>query len=278
MPRITGKESEKISLRHNGFQGKKVKSNTTPEALFHVLLRGSMTVETALALPIFLLAMAMILFLFVVMQIQYIVGSSLDKAVSQTALIREISGAEAENLTKAAFYKELTAQKCPLSQIELGIAGFSWKSTKADDSYIDALVTYRVKFPFGFFGKMTVKLSDGCRMHRWTGYQGNGEKNKDQEWVYITPNGSVYHESPDCTHLKLSVKSISSAKLEKELKNYVPCGHCTKGGKAGAVVYITSEGDCYHVKIDCSGLKRTIYRIPRNQVGNKNPCSRCGGK
>lgn len=276
MPQITGKESEKISLRHNGFKGKNLKSNIRTEALFHVLLRGSMTVETALTLPIFLFAMAMILFFFVVMQIQYIVGNSLDKAVAETALLREVSETEAENLTKAAFYKELAVQKCPLSRIEFGIAGFSWENTKVDDS-IDALVTYRVKFPFGFFGKTTIKLSDGCRIHRWTGYQGNGGKSEDQEWVYITPTDSVYHGSQECTHLKLSVKSVSAAKLKKEWKGYTPCGHCAKEGNVGAVVYITSEGKCYHVKIDCSGLKRTVYRIPKKQVGNRKPCSRCGG-
>lgn len=277
MPRITGKESKKISLRHNGFSEKNFIRFYEPEALFNALLKGSLTVEAALALPVFLFAMAMILFLFGMMQTQYIVGNSLDQAVAETVLARDISPAKAQNLTKAAFYKELSEQKCPLSWIELGIAGFSWKNTKVDESYIDAVVTYRIKVPIGFFGKKVFTFSDGCRMHRWTGDLGNGKKEEEQEWVYITPTDSVYHRSSECTHLKLSVQSVSPERLEKELKGYEPCGHCSRGQKPGAVVYITSEGNCYHVRIGCSGLKRTVYRILKKQVGNRRPCLRCGG-
>ena len=71
---------------------------------------------------------------------------------------------------------------------------------------------------------------------------------------------------------------VGAEKLKQEGFNYDPCGHCTKGQKMGATIYITAEGACYHYRLDCSGLKRTIYMIPKKQVGNKKPCSRCGGK
>ncbi|MCI8484162.1 MAG: pilus assembly protein [Lachnospiraceae bacterium] len=234
--------------------------------------------ETALVLPIFLFAMVMVLYFFWVMQIQYVVGNSLDRAVAESSLVKEISPTKAENLTKASFYKELVRQKCSLSRITKGIGGFSWKNTKVDEEYIDALVTYRVKWPIRFFGKTEIKLSDGCRMHRWTGNQDEEGGKKYQEWVYITPTESVYHLSRGCTHLKLSIKSAASERLKTDLKQYAPCGHCTDQKKKGAVIYITEEGTCYHVKIDCSGLKRTVYMILKSQAGNRNPCSRCGGK
>ena len=43
------------------------------------------------------------------------------------------------------------------------------------------------------------------------------------------------------------------------------------------VLYVTEEGECYHYKIDCSGLKRTVYMINKSQIEGKGPCSRCGG-
>ena len=92
-----------------------------------------------------------------------------------------------------------------------------------------------------------------------------------------TPTDTVYHETRSCTHLMLSVKQIPTASL-KGLKQYGACGHCTKGKKKGSVVYVTDEGDCYHYTIHCSGLKRTVYMIRKEEAGGKPACSRCGGK
>lgn len=291
MPHRKGKENVKISLRHNGFTEK-------TEALFYTLLNGrflrkgrrkdggiarraslggSFTLEAALSLPIFLFAVGMLLYLFVVMQVQYVVGSALDQAVAETALLREDSESKVKNLAKAAFYKELVSQHCPISCIELGAAGFSWKNTEVDESQIQAQVTYQVSFPFGYFGKRRIKLSNYCKMRRWTGNQAGGATGKKQEWVYITPTDTVYHRTRSCTHLKLSIRSISSARL-KEMKQYRACGHCVKGGKKGPVAYITEEGDCYHYAVNCSGLKRTVYMVPKEDANGRPACSRCGGR
>lgn len=277
MPRRIGKKSKKNSLKNYCFVRKKARIIPESEALSHALLKGSLTLETALALPVFLLVMITALFLFEVLQTQYIVGNSLDQAVAEISLLRNVSPNAAKNLTKASFYKELAAQDCYFPWVKNGVAGFSWKNTDVDDNYIDAFVTYNINFPIRFFGQKSLRLSDGCRMHRWTGKQEENEKGTSQECVYITPTGNVYHKDRGCTHLKLSIQSIAASKLKKQSKKYASCGHCTKGGKMGAVVYITDEGDCYHFKIDCSGLKRTIYMILKEKAGNRRPCSRCGG-
>lgn len=276
MPWITRKESEKFSLRHYNCKEKSYGICFPPKALFHPFLPGSLTVEAALALPVFLFAMIMILFFFRMMQVQYIVENSLDQAVAEVSLMSTVSEKQAENLTKAAFYKELVKQKCPISQIQYGIAGFSWKGTRVGSDDIDMLVTYSIPFPLQFFGRKNMELSDGCRMHRWKGKQEITAGSQGGEWVYITPNKSVYHVSRDCTHLKLSIQTVSIKKAKE--KSYDPCGHCVGEKKTGTVVYITNTGSCYHREINCSGLKRTIYMILRKNVKDKKPCSRCGGR
>ncbi len=274
MPWITGKENEKSSLRQKYIEKSYVYS--PPKALFHALLPGSLTVEAALALPIFLFAMIMILYLFRMMQVQYIVGNSLDQAAAEASLFGGVSQKEAENLTKAMFYKELAVQKCPMSGIEFGVAGFSWKSGKAGADTIDLSVSYRMRFPLNFFGRRSLSLSNSCRMRRWVGNQSGTDNREGKEWVYLTPTENVYHSRRDCSHLKLTIQS--AAVNETIRKKYKPCGHCVRKKKPGGIVYITREGDCYHMKIDCSGLKRTIYMVLKEQVGNKRACARCGGK
>ena len=276
MPQITGKDKKIISLRQKDFTGKGIGESSPAEALSHVFLRGSISIEAALTMPLFLLAAAIILSLFLMMQVQYTVGNALDCAVSDTALLKRPSEKTIENLTKAAFYKELVQQNVSLWFIQGGAAGFSWRGTKADQISIDVRIAYQIKSPIRFFGKTAMKVSQGRRMHRWTGFQQGERTGTEGEWVFITPTQSVYHENRNCTHLKLSIKSVAAASFKKNHR-YAPCGHCTKSQKMGRMVYVTEEGECYHYKIDCSGLKRTVYMINKSQIEGKGPCSRCGG-
>ena len=57
MPQITGKEKKIISLRQKCFTEKEIGEGSPYEALSHVLLRGSITVEAALTVPLFLFAL-----------------------------------------------------------------------------------------------------------------------------------------------------------------------------------------------------------------------------
>ncbi len=280
MPQMTRKEKKKISLRQKSWKEIKSGAFVPWEALFHALreCKGAMTLEAALVFPLFLFAVITVLSLFLMMQTQYIVANSLDVAVAETALLRDKTPGEAKTLTQAAFYKELAVQKCPLSFIKGGIAGFSWKNTSVDEVYIDAFVTYHIRFPVSFFGKRQMKVSDGCRIHRWVGEQKDKTTEKDETWVFVTPTQSVYHESRNCTHLKLSIQSVSAAAMEGSQRSYAPCAHCTKGQAMGKIVYVTTEGGCYHYHLACSGLKRTVYMIKRSETDGKKPCSRCGGK
>ena len=280
MPQMTRKEKKRISLRQNSWIGIKGGTFVPWEALFPALrkCKGAVTLEAALVFPLFLFAVITVLSLFLLMQTQYIVANSLDAAVADTALLRNKTPGEAKALTQAAFYKELAVQKRSLSLIKGGIAGFSWKNTSVDEIYIDAFVTYQIRFPVSFFGKRQMTVSDECRIHRWVGAQEDKTVGKDESSVFITPTQSVYHESRDCTHLKLSVQSVRAAVMNGLQQSYAPCAHCAKGQIMEKIVYVTAEGGCYHYHLACSGLKRTVYMIKRSETGSKKPCSRCGGK
>lgn len=264
VPRINRKENQNSSLEHNGLEN---------GALFRSL-KGSLTVETAMVLPWFLFAMVTVLFLFRVLQLQYVVSESFDKAVAETVLMRETSTEEVENQVKLLFYQELATQNCPISMIDLGLAGFSWNDSEVNESYIDMEVTYKVKMPGWILKDKKLEVRECNRCRRWIGMSGAGESGANGEWVYVTPGGSVYHRSRDCTHLKLSVHSATA----EEAKNYRPCELCAAERAMPSVVYITEEGECYHTKLNCSGLKRTVYMIPLSQAEGRSPCSRCGGR
>ncbi|MEG1947406.1 MAG: hypothetical protein RR139_09970 [Lachnospiraceae bacterium] len=228
-------------------------------------------------MPLFLFLMFYVLFFFRALQIQYIVADSLGQAASKTSLMGQETPEKVELATKGLFYQTLLKQDCPLTYISLGLAGFSWKESIVDEEYLEVKVNYRIKNPITFFGNTRMHFSEKVRIRRWTGDMTGQEGKENQHWVYITPTGSVYHKSRSCTHLKLSIEAVTPNEKKKILADYEPCGFCAKAHYSSGTLYITKEGRCYHTKLSCPGLKRTIYMIPFNQVGGRKPCSRCGG-
>lgn len=270
VPQIKGKEKQKSSLKHNGL---KIKVTTRNEALFHSLQKGSLTVETAFVLSWFLFVMATVLFLFRILQLQYKVGEALDKAVAEAALLRE-SPENVENMVKLLFYKELVKQDCPTSMILLGSAGFYWNESEIDSEYLNMKIEYKIKMPRWILKNRKLEVIEASKCRRWNGVPGNGNRDVRKEWVYITPEGSVYHRSRECTHLKLSIESV----LTGDTRGYRACIICAEGREILSLIYIAKEGACYHIKLNCRGLKRTIYMIPLAEKGGRSPCLRCGGK
>lgn len=123
-----------------------------------------------------------------------------------------------------------------------------------------------------FYQKQYLSVSATCRP--WIGFT---ELESKETYVYVTPEGSVYHLYADCTHLNLSIEKVSFVKakiLKNEYgENYTKCEICK--GVFGSMVYITSEGNRYHAQRNCSGLKRTIRQVLLGEVENRRCCIRC---
>ena len=138
------------------------------------------------------------------------------------------------------------------------------------------------KLPFAVVGFGSRGTVQKVTVRSWVGYTGESfQAGGKEELVYRTPEGEVYHRSRDCTYLRLTIRSVTSAELSG-LRNesggkYTPCEYCVKKQQADMLVYITDYGNSYHNKNTCQGLKRTIMAVPLSQVGGLRSCSRCGG-
>jgi len=154
-----------------------------------------------------------------------------------------------------------------------------------EDDCIDLTVTYRVSPLFSVPGFSSFRMVNRYYGRAWTGYDvsgGSGDDAKtDIDYVYITETGTVYHESLECSHLKLSVRQVSLVEALTSQNNagsrYTLCQLCRNMDQKN-YVYVTSEGARYHYDSGCSGLKRTIYTIIRTEAEDYRPCSRCAGK
>ncbi len=209
-------------------------------------LVGSMTVEACLMVPIFLIFMFSILYIFQLIQIQ-------------SQLITELHQ-EGNRL--------------------------SWQAYANQQEYSDGIIiiekTYQVP-PFLLWSNFgNLEISQQYYGHAWVGYDSNrfNSYNDMTEYVFIAETGTVYHRRADCTYLELSVYPADYAEIpsmrNKSGGNYYRCEICEDTG--GAVFYLTDYGNRYHSSPACSGLKRTIshIRLEEAVAQGKHVCSKCG--
>ncbi len=240
--------------------------------------RGSFTVEAALVVPFFLFAAAIVIGLFPLLLVQVQVNNGLQYA----ARLLAVSYTDAEDeengwgllVGEALFETYLTEHGCYEAVLSGGVAGISFGNSDVSGDTVLLTAEYDVSLPISFWGFQSLPVVQSVQMKKWTGADSSGDTS-DGSYVYITPSGSAYHLSAECSYLKLSIKSVSVSTLDT-LRNksggiYYPCS-CYSGG---SVAYITDYGTQYHSDLDCSGLKRTIYKVSIENVGDRHACAKC---
>ncbi len=149
-----------------------------------------------------------------------------------------------------------------------------------DNDCFEIVVTYQVEPFSGIIGFGSFRMANRYYGHLWNGYHipDTEENKKENNVVYVAENGCVYHEDRNCSHLVLAIREVSlqEAYVSRNCngQKYDICMLCKKEGLQGAV-YITEDGENIHYKRDCTGLKRTVYEVPRSQAQGYPPCSRC---
>lgn len=269
-----------VNINKNKSPLKKTFLNGQRRASSSVSVKASITVEAALAVPIFFLAMVTILYLFEMAAIQTTVRAGLQyagkKAAKETYLTKTILPASIEEDVVSAIGSERLSRSIVID----GSSGISceksWMSPRTGIGTLKA--TYRVRLPISLFGNLYRKYEVSMKIKSWVGYEKEAFGSDSQEIVYITETGLVYHRNYHCTYLDLSIHAVSAADLGN-IRNesggrYKPCSRCHPS--SSGQVYIANHGDSYHGNIFCSGIKRTIYSVPLSEVMGKGACTKCG--
>ena len=241
-------------------------------------LKASYSVEAAVIVPLVVGFWMCIMLFFRILQIQTVVTQALDYAGRMTAV--ESSEVESENAllisAKGFFLSEIRNYDLIDKYVYGGKPGISILQSDMSGDHIELVAKYKIKFPINFFNIGIISLEQHGYHRKWTGKQ---LTSTEDEYVYYTDTGEVYHLTSTCNYLDLSIHTANYSQIET-LRNrsnhrYSACSCAVANISANSTVYITDYGIRYHSNLHCSGLKRTIHMVRRSEVGNRRLCSKC---
>lgn len=243
-------------------------------------LKGAITAEASMVLPLFLLAVCCLCYLLEIMAIQLNVHSAAHSVGREIAKEAYAVPLVIPSKVEADIVKIIGTEKIERSIIKNGSSGIDCSKTRISSGtgILHMNVEYEIVLPISLFGTLSLPCKEEFQMKGWTGYVKNGFSGNREEVVYITDTGIVYHRDYHCTYLELSIHMVGKSEINNMRNDYqekyYPCEKC--GNRAGEQVYITNQGNRYHSSLGCSGLKRIVYAVPISEVMGKGVCSRCG--
>ncbi len=265
--------------------------------------RGSASVEAAMALPVFLMAVCALFYIGQLLIVEGEIHYSLVQT-ARTCAFQEAKKLAAEAGSRKGAGKEGSGQSQDKTGPGLGLQPQSVFMTQYDGGALcDAciaggsmavLVTgkkdfarqevrltarYVLKIPVFLFRYITFPRKITIEERIFSGYlphEGDMEERPGDRIVYVTERGTVYHLRADCSHICLTIKNAQAIKTVIQGGRFRPCEKCVKRKGDLKAIYITAEGDCYHSSLACSGLKRTVKAVYLSEIPGMRPCSRCG--
>lgn len=256
-------------------------------SVFRIRYEASATVEAALVLPLYIYAVLAITCLLQVMNIKSTVRNAVYDDVRQlsryvfTVSDSKLSSLVYEQLARKILLENLSDDFFENSGIVGGKSGISLSGSSflKENNEITLKVTYYLKNPFDIFGIGKTKVSQQFTACAWLGETQVECGYSDTKQVYVTTDGSVYHESKTCSYLNLSIESVKyesvGSRRSADGSRYYACEQCAEGA-ASSIVYITSYGTRYHNDRNCSGLKRSVFCVPLSEVSDRRACLKCG--
>jgi hypothetical protein len=244
--------------------------------------RGSATVEASIVVPLFFIAFVTISLLTDCLRVKNVVYEAFSEAVRCQAEYSYIEDKTNTLLDTASLYVRIKGYIDDQELVDKYVSGgesgiLVVQAEKKADDYIYAKIKYSIRVNIPFFGKKQFVFQEKIRQRAYVGYSISGYSDQDVTYVYMTENGTVYHNSRNCYHIKFTVEAVSENKVSEKYGSLSPCKLCGKKTK-GKNVYVATKADCYHTTLACSGLKRTVYRVKKEEHSELSACSWCGGK
>lgn len=237
---------------------------------------GSATVESVLALPVFLCAMVSVL----MMGQSIVTEGKIQHAVTKTAkLCASQKAMNKEPNVFRTFYSVFEMSQGDSSCIAGNKAGIRLSIKEHENGeLIEVKAVYRLRITTSFLGELSSNQTATAVQRVFCGYSSHGEPDNDKNpIVYVAKTGNVYHTNLSCSHICISI----SGEAVEQLMNHSgldACEKCIQKGEKPSKLYITAYGECFHSSLHCSGLKRSVKAIRLSEAGHMRMCTRCAAR
>lgn len=242
------------------------------------------TLEAAIIFPLMASFFVSILFFFRVLQVELEVQKALCDTGRQLAVYlaaSENGATEDLAIAQGLFLSEVAASETVDAYVSGGGLGISLLHSEFSEDEIHLIGRYGIRLPIRLFWSQELQMEQRTVCRKWTGWNETSGNETQDDWVYITETGGVYHSSSTCSHLELSIQSVSQDQVQymrnQNGSRYRSCEQCGQTGNTWGRVYITNQGDCYHRDLNCSGIRRTVLMVRMSDVEGWRCCSRCAG-
>lgn len=253
-----------------------------------LMKKGSITVEAAFVLPVFLFGILGLLYIIQILSLQTSIQSALKDTANTASLYGYFNEEGKSSLgLQAAFELHMADKRVNKFCVQGGIISLLGSCYEGDD--INIIADYRIRLPLPLLNLSSFRVTQSFKTRKFVGYDRRekganssleGDKEKRDRYVYVAENGTVYHETKECSHLKLSIKETTRIQI-MELRNeaggrYKACNLCAKTEAVNnKTLFVTTDGNKYHLSAACTGLKRTIRKVLLSSVSSFKGCSRC---
>lgn len=272
---------------------KSLSSSTAKKTFLCASQSGSLTVEAALSVTLFVFAVLSMMVPIRIVHIQRQVQAVLESVgeeFSQYAYGNS-RGEESPSVFLAAAGSLYIQNRIGEIQDAKGIEQISALGTQllADGEHIDLRVSYKIKIPFSTWNFSSIPMSARCFKRAWVGKSGlesntdikeNGEESsKQRQVVYVGSTSYRYHWYADCHYLFNDMETISYQELENRKnkfgRRYQPCDICGKTADKTGNVYIMPGGEKYHTNDVCSSIRAYAQEVFLDEVEILGECSYC---
>lgn len=253
-----------------------------------LFLKAGMALEGCLVMPLFLFFMVTLLYSLEIVRFQSDVYEALHQTGNKMCFMAyerayergtaSHFGEEQKEEIKQYLGKQILPYLCVEGKSDGIFVDVSWND--GGEGNVEIQTFYAVKPFIHWLPIGNEKRGDVFFGHGFVGYrESSGNAEKDSEvYVYITPSGSKYHLSKECSYLRIAIRAKTAEEVfclrNESGEKYYPCEICHPGKRG--LVYLTEWGNKYHGKADCPSLKRTVYLVPLSAVGERSACSKCG--
>ncbi|MBE5951622.1 MAG: hypothetical protein E7260_08545 [Lachnospiraceae bacterium] len=238
---------------------------------------ASLTAEAAMVLPIFFFSIYILWQCFLLLLVQMSVCREVTEVTLAGASLGYV-GRMAEKAEDLAHLYEPLVWTALADEERLTGLHVSFEETS--NRRIQGKVAYVFCVKTVIFPEICLPVVQTFSFLPYIGEYDGGEKDEEteEEIVYVTAYGTVYHKSRTCSYLTVEVSRVSFSMLSEKRniygRKYGACSICAREGK-WEQVYVSVSGEKYHSKADCPALKRMVQEKKREEV-LLPACTRCG--